>query len=158
MKRGSSYWVGMRPTGGKRWAYATSGTVIDDPKLKEAIFRMHRRYTKQWNDIELDRSRSLSEHTHEVLGAKVVGGNRRFILHAQEDNMNHWILEVFYSRGFSEFHPGWSCGKNPFRSIDDMRSIHLHWSDEGKVKFEEWVEAERLANQHMGEATEYLSK
>lgn len=158
MKRGSSYWVGMRPTGGKRWAYATSGTVIDDPKLKEAIFRMYRRYTKQWNDIELDRSRSLSEHTHEVLGAKVVGGNRRFILHAQEDNMNHWILEVFYSRGFSEFHPGWSCGKNPFRSIDDMRSIHLHWSDEGKVKFEEWVEAERLANQHRGEATEYLSK
>jgi hypothetical protein len=158
MKRGSSYWIGTRPTGGERWAYTTFGTVIDDPKMKEAVLRMHRRYAKQWNDIELDRSRCLSEHTHEILGAQVVGGSRRFILHAEEENKNHWILEIMYARGFSEFHPGWSFGKNPLRSIDDMRSLHLHWSDEGRSKFEEWIEAERVANEHKGEEVEYVAK
>ncbi len=158
MKRGSSYWVGTRPSSGKQWAYTTNGTVIADSGTKEAIFRMQRRYAKQWNDIELDRSRSLSEHTHEILGAQIVGGGRSFTLHAQEENKNHWILEIFYARGFSNFHPGASFGKNPFRSIGDMRSTHLHWSDDGRLKFEEWLLAESAANQHKGEAVEYLSK
>jgi hypothetical protein len=159
MRRSSSYWVGTRPSGGDRWAYTTCGTVIVDSEIKEAIFRMQRRYAKQWNDIELDRSRSLSEHTHEILGAqKVGGGGRKFILHAQEDNKNHWILEIFYARGFSEFHPGASCGMNPFRSTDDIRSVHLHWSDDGRSTFEKWLLDEGAANQHKGEAEEYIFK
>jgi hypothetical protein len=152
MKRRSTYWVGERPTGGERWAYATHGTVIDDPHAMEVIFQMHGRYVKRWNDIELDRSRSLSEHTHEVRGAKVVGGgSRRFILHAQENNKEHWILEILYSRGFSEFCPGGSFGKNSLRSTDDIRSIHLHWSDDAQMKFEKWLAEEKLANQANGE-------
>jgi hypothetical protein len=131
--------------------------VVSDPAQRDAIFRMQRRYVKQWNEIELDRSRSLSEHTHEVFGAQVVGANRRFILHAQVESA-HWILEVMYARGFSEFHPGWSFGKNPFRSVEDMRSIHLHWSENGRILFEQWLVAERTANESNGEATEYVSR
>lgn len=157
MKRRPTYWVGPAPAGVKRWAYTTSGAVIDDPEQREAIFRMHRRYVKQWNDIELDHSRSLSEHTHEVLGAQVVNGGRRFILHGYQEP-SHWILEILYARGFSEFHPDWSCGKNPFRTTEDMRHTVLHWSDDGRTTFEQWMEAEKLANHAKGEASEYVTR
>lgn len=158
MKRNAPYWIGKRPSNGHKWAYTQSAAVIEDVLLKEAILRMHRRYVKQWNDIELDMSRSLSEHTHEVHGAQVVGGgNRRFILHADKSD-SQWILEIIFSRGFSEFHPGWSCGKNPFRSLADIQGIHLHWGGEGQTSFHSWLKEELAVNQAKGEATEYKSK
>lgn len=77
-----TYWIGPRPSDGRRWANTTVATVLTGDEEKEAIYRMYRRYVKQWNDIELNNDRCLSEHTHEICGAKVVGsGNRRFILH-----------------------------------------------------------------------------
>jgi hypothetical protein len=132
--------------------------VITDPETVEAVFRMQRRYAKQWNDIELDRSRSLSEHTHEVCGAKVIGGDRRFTLHAQQDDKVNWILEVLFSRGFSEWYPGWSFGKNGFRSVGDIKGVHLHWSDGGKEAFSSWLTREKEVNQNNPEHTEYQSK
>jgi len=45
---------------------------IQGVEEKETIYRVYRRYVKQWNDIEMDTDRRLSEHTHEVCGAKVV--------------------------------------------------------------------------------------
>jgi len=116
---------------------------------------MYRRYVKQWNDIELDRSRCLSEHTHEICGAKIVGGNRKFILHWERNNHDHWILEVFFSRGFSEYYPGWSCGRNTLRNIKDIQSIRLHWSENGREKFDNWLNTEKSVNQNNGEWDEY---
>ena len=155
MTRKSAYWIGKRPWDGKRWAYTNAATVLDDASQKEAIFRMYRRYVKQWNDIELDEDRSLSEHTHEVCGAKVVGGNRRFILHVQNNNQDTWILEVHFARGFSEFYPGLSTGRNTMRSPADIRSIHLHWSQAGNEVFREWLKIEKETNEAKGEWTEY---
>ncbi len=156
MGRRPSYWVGKRPSDGKRWAYTTSAIVLIGEEETEAIYRMYRRYVKQWNDIELDTSRCLSEHTHELCGAKVVGGaNRRFILHWENNNHDHWILEVFFSRGFSEFYPGLSCGRNTLRSANDIRSIRLHWSENGREEFNNWLKSEKSENQNNGEWDEY---
>lgn len=157
MKRKSNYWQCAKPSSGTRWAYTEMATVIDDPNVIESVFRMHRRYAKQWNDIELDTNRSLSEHTHKVHGAQVVSGNRRFILHGQNGEKTHWILEVLLARGFAEWHPGWSFGKNPLRTISDIKSIHLHWSEGGKESFEEWLIEEREINSKNGECGEYRS-
>ena len=158
MKRASNYWQGIKPTNGTRWVYTDKAMVLDDPQLVEAVYRMHRRYAKQWNDIELDTSRSLSEHTHKVCGAQVVGGNRRFILHAHQENNEHWILEILFARGFSVWYPGWSFGKNSLRSTSDIKSIQLHWSQGGKEAFESWLKAERDTNQQNGEWNEYKAK
>ena len=158
MKRAAKYWQGTKPSNGTRWVYTDNAEVLDDPQIVEDVFRMHRRYAKQWNDIELNVSRNLSEHTHEVCGAQVVGGNRRFILHAHQDNRAHWILEILYARGFSEWYPGWSFGKNALRSTNDIKSVHLHWSEGGREAFENWLKSEKITNQHNGEWTEYKSK
>ena len=151
----TSYWIGKRPSGGKKWARTTSATVLDAAEYHEALFGMYRRYVKQWNDIELNRDRSLYEHTHEVHGAKVVGGpGRCFILHWHKGN-DHWILQINYARGFSVFYPGLSCGRNPFRSLKDIRSAHLHWSGSGREEFDGWLAFEREKNKNNGEWDEY---
>jgi hypothetical protein len=155
MSRSKSYWVGAKPSGGERWAYTEHAEVLDDPVVEEALFRMYRRYVKQLNDIELDRRRSLSEHTHQVLGAQVVGANRRFVLHARPDTETHWILEIMFARGFREFYPGMSFGRNTMRSVSDMRSVHLHWSGAARQAFDRWLEEERTTNAEKGEWEEY---
>jgi len=73
MSKSEPYWLGKRPLDGKRWAYTTSAVVLDAGDYHEKLFRMFRRYTKQWNDIELNMDRDLSEHTHEIHGAHIVG-------------------------------------------------------------------------------------
>jgi hypothetical protein len=156
MRKKAPYWIGKKPWDGTRWAYTERATLLDDASQKEAIFRMYRRYVKQWNDIELNTERSLAEHTHEICGAKVVGGGgKKFILHAHRDNQDHWILEVMFARGFSESYPGWSTGRNTMRTLSDMRSIHLHWSHAGDKAFESWLVTEKLMNGTNGEWDEY---
>lgn len=156
MPRRSSYWVGTRPSDSKRWAGMTSATILEGGAVGEAIFRLHRRYVKQWNDVELGADRSLDEHTHEICGAKVVGGGqRRFILSHQGAGNNQWILEVCYSQGFKEYYPGMSCALNPLRSTEDIRSIRLHWNEDGDQAFQQWLEAERCENKNNGEWNEY---
>jgi len=152
----SAYWLCPRPSDGKHWAYTTSATILTGDEEKQAIYSLYRRYVKQWNDIELDTDRCLSEHTHEVCGAKVVGSaNRRFILHWQRGNQDHWILEVFFARGFREYYPGLSCGRNTLRSTKDIRSIRLHWSENGREEFNRWLATEKAENQNKGEWSEY---
>lgn len=156
MPRRSPYWIGKRPSDSKRWAGMTSATILEGDALREAIFRLQRRYVKQWNDVELDADRSLDEHAHEICGAKVVGsGQRRFILSHQAGGQNQWILEVCYSRGFKEYYPGMSCARNPLRSTDDIRSIRLHWNEDGDQAFHQWLEKERHQNENNGEWNEY---
>jgi len=149
------YWIGKKPWDGDRWGYTEHGTVLAGDDIREALFRMYRRYVKQWNDIELDRGRSLSEHSHKVHGAQVVGANKRFVLHGRPDAQTHWILEMMFARGFQEFYPGWSCGRNTMRTPADIRSIHLHWNGEGGQAFERWLKEEQAANAGNGEWTEY---
>ncbi len=152
----TSYWIGKRPSNGKKWAYTTSATALEVAGYHEALFRMYRRYVKQWNDIELNKNWSLSEHIHEVCGAKIVGGpGRCFILHWHNDSNDHWILELCFARDFSEFYPGLSCGRNPFRSTNDIRTARLHWSGRGREEFERWLVSEKEVNQKNGEWEEY---
>ena len=154
MSRKEPYWIGARPSKGKRWAYASHAVVVEDLETIESVFRMQRRYAKQWNDIELDIGRNLGEHDHEVFGAMVVGRGSRFILHGGK-HPTHWVLEIWYERGFKPYHPGWSFGKNPFRSHDDMKSVRLHFSPGGDQEFRSWLLAEKDANRNLGEWTEY---
>ncbi|MBM5572443.1 MULTISPECIES: hypothetical protein [Deefgea] len=152
----STYWIGSRPSDGKGWTYTTSAIELICDEEREAIYRMYRRYVKQWNDIELNNDISLSEHTHEICGAKIVGSaNRRFILHWQGNEQVHWILEVFFSRGFKQYYPGFSCALNTLRSTEDIRSIRLHWSLNGKEEFNSWLLKERAVNQDKEEWNEY---
>lgn len=156
MLRKSPYWIGKRPSDSKRWAGMTSATILEEDAVREAAFKLQRRYVKQWNDVELDADRSLDEHTHEIYGAKVVGGGqRRFILSHQGGGQNQWILEICYSRGFKEYYPGMSCALNPLRSTDDIRSIRLHWNEGGDQAFQQWLETERYENKNNGEWSEY---
>lgn len=156
MPRKSPYWIGKRPSDSKRWAGMTSATILEGDAFREAIFSLQRRYVKKWNDVELDTDRSLDEHTHEICGAKVVGGGqRRFILSHQGGGQSQWILEVCYSRGFKEYYPGMSCGRNPLRSTDDIRSIRLHWNEDGDQAFQQWLEKERYENENNGEWSVY---
>lgn len=150
-----SYWVGKKPSNSKRWASATSAEILEPAQYAENLLQMQRRYVKQWNDIELNLDRSLAEHTHEVHGATIVGGpGNKFIL-SFHNNTGLWILEINYARGFNEWHPGWSCGRNPFRNTDDIRSIHLHWAKAGREMFDEWLSGEKIANAQNGEWDEY---
>ncbi|MBT12504.1 MAG: hypothetical protein CMI02_10780 [Oceanospirillaceae bacterium] len=156
MSRKPPYWIGKRPSDSKRWAGMTSATILEGETEIEAVYRLYRRYVKQWNDIELDTNRSLDEHTHEICGAKVVaGGQRRFILSHQSGGQDEWILEVCFSRGFKPYYPGMSCGLNPLRSPDDIRSIRLHWNKAGDQAFRRWLESEQGQNKENGEWTEY---
>lgn len=155
MPKTNTYWIGEKPSDGKRWAYAEHATVEQDAAIKESVFRMYRRYVKQWNDIELDLNRSLQEHSHEICGAQVVGAGRMFVLHDSSQQNEDWILEVKFARGFTPFHPGWSCGKNPFRSVADIASIRLHWRGTGNQRFRKWLEQERTENTAKGECDDY---
>ncbi|WP_117146029.1 hypothetical protein [Pseudomonas coronafaciens] len=150
-----TYWIGPRPSDGKSWAYTTMATVLTDDEEKEAVYRMYQRYVKQWNDIELNNDKCISEHMHEICGAKVVGSNRRFTLHWYGGSEVHWILEVLFARGFKEHYPGLSCGRNALRSIKDIRAIRLHWSENGREEFSRWCAAEHVANHDNGEWSEY---
>jgi len=151
-----TYWIGEHTSGAKRWAYTTAATVITGDEEKDAIYHMYRRYVKQWNDIELNNDRCLSEHTHKICGANVVGsGNRRFILHWCGGNQIHWILEVFFARGFREHYPGLSGGRNTLRSTKDIREIRLHWSEGGREEFDSWLAIEQATNIDNGEWSEY---
>ena len=148
------YWIGSRPWNGKRWADTTSGMVIGD-EYYEKLCMIHNRYVKRWNEVET--KKIPLEHIHEILGAKVVAGHRRFILHWQDGENNHWILEIFYARGFSIFYPGCSCLRNPLRTTKDIQGVHLHWTGDGREEFEKWIELEAVKNENNGVWTEYKS-
>jgi len=144
MNESREYWIGEQPLDGDRWSYAEFGTVLTDVETRRALFGMHGRYVKQWNDIERDPRSSLFEHTHHIYGAKILPADGRFVLHGRPDSRSHWILEILFSRGFREFHP-WTLERNAMRSAADMRSAHLHWSGNGKEAFARWMEKERAA-------------
>ena len=152
-----AYWNGKRPSDGKRWQGADSGAVLSLAKYGEPLFRMYRRYAKQWNDIELDSSRELSEHTHRVSGARVVGSPGRFILHHDISREAGWILELKFARGFHMHYPGWSCGLNALRTKADLVRATLHWRGNGRTEFDAWIARERIENTPRGEWTEYKS-
>ncbi len=101
-----TYWLGPRPSGAARWQGATSGSVLDAAEYEEALYKLYRRYAKQWNDIELDKFRPLSEHTHEICDARVVGSQGMFVLHMNDDRETGWVLEVSFGRGFKQYYPG----------------------------------------------------
>lgn len=155
MPKREPYWIGIRPPNGRKWTYTSNAKVIDDPTMIESLFRLYRRYAKQWNDIELDSRRSLAEHTHEVCGAKVVGDSRCFILHGGTQQGMHWVLELWYSRGFSPYYTGSSCGRNTMRATSDIKSARLHYSSGGEAVFAAWLDQERRSNKNAGEWTIY---
>ncbi|WP_140648584.1 hypothetical protein [Rhodanobacter glycinis] len=150
-----TYWHGARPSGGKRWQGADSGIVLDLEKHGEALFRMYRRYVRQWNDIELDHTRELSEHTFRVCGPRVVGSSGGFVLIFDEDRETGWILDLSFSRGFHKFYPGFSTGLNTLRSKTDISRAVLHWRGSGREEFDAWLERERSENSGKGEWAEY---
>ena len=149
------YWIGKRPSDAKRWQGAEAGEVLDVESYGDSLFRMYRRYAKQWNDIELDHSRDLSEHTHLVCSARVVGSTGKFTLHNDISRDDGWILEVKFRRGLSQFYPGWSTGLNALRSKDDISQARLHWRGNGRNAFDAWLTVEREENEAHGEWTEY---
>ncbi|KQW64893.1 hypothetical protein [Variovorax sp. Root411] len=142
MNEANGYWIGGQPLDGDQWSYTDFGTVLDDAQTRQTLFRMYERYVRQWNDIELDHSRNLSEHTHQVHGAKVLAGDGRFVLHGRPNSRSHWILEIVFSGGFRVFHRC-DLGRNTLRSTADMQSIHLHWSGCGREGFEHWMGKEQ---------------
>lgn len=150
-----AYWRGKRPSDGKRWKGATSAEELSANIYSEPLFRMYRRYAKQWNEIELDRTRSLSEHTHTVCGSRVVGAPGMFVLHCDVSRENGWILEMKFARGFHQYHPGWSTGLNALRSTADVARSVLHWRGAGKEAFDHWLDQERAENAPRGEWLEY---
>jgi hypothetical protein len=155
MTKRVTYWIGARPRDGRAWAYTEHGRALDDESVKESVFHMYRRYVKQWNDVELDRSRSLQEHTQIVCGASVGFDHHRAVFHWQGQDDTHWILEILFAGRFSEFMSGWSHGRNPLRTLKDIKSLHLHWSKEGDSAFNNWLIQEKLENANKGEWTEY---
>ncbi len=150
----SSYWQGTPPSDAKRWQGADSGEILAD-RYTESLFRMYRRYVRRWNEIELDKARSLSEHTHEVFGARVIGAQRMFVLHCDINRDDGWILEMRFARGFQEFHPGWSCGRNALRTTTDILRSVLHWRGKGRAGFDDWLARDALEHGPLQEWTEY---
>ena len=155
MSRKSNYWIDNQPPGTSRWQVAEHGTALESSTYHASIFKLYRRYVKQWNDIELDTSRSLSEHTHRVCGAHVVGSSGKFILSLDINRETGWILEVVFVRNFRQYHPGLSCGLNALRSIADIKRVVLHWRGVGKQAFETWLVQESKENDSLGEWSEY---
>lgn len=149
------YWSGPRPSDGKRWQGAEAAIVLDLDVYGESLFRMYRRYVKQWNEIELNHTRELSEHTFRVCGARVVGSSGKFILTFDADRENGWILDMSFRRGFRQYYPGLSTGLNALRSIADIRRAALHWRGDGKDSFDNWLEQERVEKSAAGEWNEY---
>lgn len=155
MRKTIPYWIGTKPADGKRWSGADHAAVLQDQSSIDSIRRLYNRYVQRWNDIELDQARSLSEHSHEVCGAKVVGAARMFVLKHDSTGEGEWVLEVKYVRGFTPYHPGWSCGKNPFRTNADIANVRLHWSGTGKDAFLNWLQTEQKTNAGQPECQEY---
>jgi hypothetical protein len=92
----TKYWIGKRPSDGRAW------------EILAGCVEVYRLYVRRWNEIELDRNRSLEEHLGEIDGAGFVnGGARMVILHAQRGDA-HWILEMMLARGFDLFGEGFS--------------------------------------------------
>lgn len=146
MNETSAYWTGQRPRDAEEWSCTDFGAVVDDAATRHALFRMYGRYVKRWNEIELDASRNLFEHTHEVDGAKVLAADGRFVLHGRSRARSQWIVEIIFSRGFRVFYPG-NLGRNPMRGVADIRSVHLHWSGSGRDAFEQWMRTEQASPQ-----------
>lgn len=157
MTRKLNYWIGPKPSSGKGWQNAEHGTILEPSTYGDQFFRLYRRYVKQWNDIELDVSRGLNEHTHSVCGAKVVSASGRFILEHNSNRETGWILELKFSRGFRQFYPGLSTGLNAFRTINDLQKITFHWRGEGESSFWQWLVLELQENGSKGEWNEYKS-
>lgn len=149
------YWFGPRPSDGKRWQGAESAIVLDLEEYGESLFRMYRRYATQWNEIELNQARELSEHTFRVCGAQVVGSSGRFILTFNVDRQTGWILELAFRSGFHQYYPGLSTGLNALRSVADIRRAALHWRGSGRDAFNTWLKQERTENSATAEWTEY---
>jgi hypothetical protein len=136
-----SYWVGKRPHDGKAWQYTTSATVLELDKYREPIFKAIVEYIRHWNLIEFDRTRELSDHIQLINGAEVIGstfGRYRFIM-VSRNTVDNWIVEVSFRRGFNPWSNGKSCGRPEPKSVDDISSICLHWSDGGRDAFDRWV-------------------
>lgn len=155
MARKPNYWIVPYPSGTKRWQGATSGTSLAMEKYRGQLFHLYRRYAKQWNDIELDQSRRLSEHTHRICDAHVVGSGKQFVLTWNLDRDTGWILEISFVRGFRQFYPGWSTGLNTLRSESDVKSAVLHWRGHGREAFDQWLVREHTENASKGEWAEY---
>ena len=136
------YWIDGRPSSGKRWQGAEHAKIINEEKVADAIFRMQRRFVKQWNDVELDRERDLSDQSQEISGATVLGVGDRFVVHMRNGRDSLWVLEAWYGRGFKPYYPGWSYGRNPFRFREDMKSIYLHFAGSGEEGFSSWLALE----------------
>lgn len=141
MNETDAYWTGERPRDAIEWSCSDSGTVLDDAATRHALFRMYARYVRRWNEIELDASRNLFEHTYEVNGAKVLPADGRFVLAGRSSFHAQWVMELIFSRGFRVFHPG-NLGRSPMRCDADIRSVHLHWSGSGRDAFEQWMRSE----------------
>ena len=150
-----SYWRGKRPSDAKRLQGADSGEVLSIATYAEPLFHMYRGYAKQWNEIELDETRNLSEHTHRVSGARVVGAQGEFILHMDINREDGWILEVKFVPGFQVYYPRLSCGLNALRKRADIQRVVLHWRGAGRTAFDSWLVQERAENAPRGEWTEY---
>lgn len=155
MKHKRPYWNGTRPSDGKRWRDAEEAALLDLDVYGDDLYRMYRRYVKQWNDIELDHARELSEHTFRVLGARVVGSSGKFILTFDADRNSGWILDVTFRRGFRQYYPGLSTGLNALRSLADISRAALHWRGDGRKSFDSWLKLEKLEHASSGEWSEY---
>lgn len=155
MPRRPPYWTTEKPSDAKRWSGMQSGAVLDPDVYCGRLFHLYRRYVKQWNDIELDHSRGLDEHTHEVCGAKVIGARNMFVLSHVTPGGSRWILEVVFGKGFRQFYPGWSTGMNAMRTTSDIKRMLLHWADTGRSAFEKWLEQEEQTKATREEWTEY---
>ena len=149
------YWVGKRPSDGKRWRGAEAAIILDLEEYGDILFSMYRRYVTQWNEIELDMNRELSEHTFLICGAQVVGASGRFILTFNADRETGWILELCFRSGFHQYYPGLSTGLNALRTVSDIRRAALHWRGNGRDAFETWLKQERTENYATCEATVY---
>ena len=149
------YWIGSNPANIKRWQNAESGWLLEPTHYSEQLLGLYRRNAKQWNDIELDNARSLSEHTHRVWGAKAVGSSGQFILCFDTDPSNGWILELNFSRQFRQYYPGYSTGLNAPLSPKDIKDAVLHWRGNGQNAFNDWLIQEYKENEAKGEWAKY---
>lgn len=155
MPRRKPYWITERPSDANRWEGMEFGAVLDNDVYREQLFHVQRRYAKQWNDIELDHSRGLNEHTHEVCGAKVTNSWGKLILSAGDSQDNKWLVEVVSAGTFRQLYPGRSAGKNAMRSAADIKRILIHWTGGGKDAFDRWLQVEDQTKVVRGEWSEY---
>ena len=137
------YWLGKRPYDGKKWIYTTSATVINNSKMRQIAFELYQLYVAQWNDIEGDLSRCLSEHTHKLGSAKVLSRFDHFILMDHNNNNDYWVFEICLSKKFEPYKSGLSCCMRPLNSIKNIRNVVLHWSDNGHLGFRNWCKTIR---------------